>query len=137
MLFMKETVHVSPALPASRRGYFGAYGSDKTCTVLHRSRVPPPPSCLSFKPVPSFHVTRRSSVPPPHMRPARTPEGQRVTCYWGQGHPQSSDLPSDDGAAPAAQTGDNPSNFPAVRAGKAALIVWEKGAIPTGALPPL
>lgn len=67
-LFMKETAHVSAALPAILREYFGAYGSDNTCpsTVAGCRRRP----CLSFKAVPSFHVTRRSSVPPPHLRQA-------------------------------------------------------------------
>lgn len=80
--------------------------------------------------VPSFHVTRRSPEPPPHLRQAHTARGQRAARYRGHGHPQTSDLPSDDGAAPAAQTSDIPSNFPTVSAGKAALVIAGEGRQP-------
>lgn len=36
--------------------------------------------------VPSFHVTRRSSVPP-HLRQAHTPEGQRGSSLLGSRAP--------------------------------------------------
>lgn len=126
---MKETAHVSPALPAIRREYFGAYGSDKTWLSTA------PRCCRRHLPVteatvPSFHVTRRSPEPPPHLRQAHTARGQRAARYRGHGHPQTSDLPSDDGAAPAAQTSDIPSNFPTVSAGKAALVIAAEGRHP-------
>lgn len=85
----------------------------------------PPAPCLSLKrqcPASTSPATLRC----PRLTCGRPTArwGNGAARYWGHGHPQISDQPqiSDDGTAPAAQTGDPPAIFPTVPAGKAALV---------------